>query len=213
MKACSSTLFPHYFPGKARAPGTAPGSKAHHQTINTSSLQRSRVPRHPTAASATPSRVTAPLEPAFLRGDIGVRKNKRIFLAAPLPLFVPWKESASCQRCYRSQPGQVSKAWSSVRPPAYCSSPLCPLFQPSPNARRCLNLCTHGSQSGAGLCWRKKCSKLIHARGRVPSSSPVAWRGAQCQGLRASLAGDCRVAFSTPGSTFSFHTGPCLFRI
>lgn len=73
--------------------------------------------------------MTAPLEPAFLRGDIGVRKNKRIFLAAPLPLFVPWKESASCQRCYRSQPGQVSKAWSSVRPPAYCSSPLCPLFK------------------------------------------------------------------------------------
>lgn len=30
--------------------------------------------------------------PAFLRDDIGARKNKYIFLAAPLPLFVPWKE-------------------------------------------------------------------------------------------------------------------------
>jgi len=56
------------------------------------------------AASAILSHAAALLEPAFLWGDPGARKNKCIFLTAPLPLFVPWKESVSCQRCYHSLP-------------------------------------------------------------------------------------------------------------
>lgn len=66
-----------------------------HAAAPSSSTSRGRLeyPKWGGCARPSPALPQAARQgPAFLQDDIGARKNKYIFLTAPLPLFVPWKE-------------------------------------------------------------------------------------------------------------------------
>lgn len=97
--------------------------------------------------SSTPLRA-ARQGPAFLQDDMGERKNKYIFLAAPLPLFVPWKEKVFLPEMLSLSTWIGQRGWEQRASSHQASSSLLPIifhtgrsfFQPSSNAKHHLDL-------------------------------------------------------------------------
>lgn len=145
--------------------------------------------------------------PAFLRDDIGVRKNNYIFLAAPLPLFVPWKE-----KVFLLQMLSLS-AWIDQQGWEQCVLPLSNQFLSShdfPHWKRLFPVLLI-----PGNAWSPRCPSHSHAGAlpealscqrdhRPPGTSPGSAQQ-QFQVTWTFPAQDYGMGFCGTGNLFVFH--------